>query len=250
MTSPGTLLITGGSRGIGAATVRLAAARGYDVCFSYRADEKAAAGIVADVEAAGGRALAVQSDAADEGAIKDLFDRCERELGPITGLVNNAGITGGISRFAEVEAATVQRVLDVNVLGTILCCREAVRRMSTARGGKGGAIVNISSSATRSGGAGEYVWYAATKGAVDVFTSGLAREVGPEGIRVNAVAPGLTATDIHAEGGDASRLHRIGSQVPLGRPAEPEEIAEPILWLLSDEARYVAGEILLASGGR
>jgi NAD(P)-dependent dehydrogenase (short-subunit alcohol dehydrogenase family) len=250
MTPKGTLLITGGSRGIGAATVRLAARRGYSVCFSYRSNTTAAEQVVREVEADGGRAIAVQSDAGDPVAIRLLFDTCERELGPIGALVNNAGITGGISRLDAVEPATVQRVLDVNVLGTILCCQEAVKRMSTAHGGAGGAIVNVSSSATRSGGAGEYVWYAATKGAVDTFTIGLAREVGPEGIRVNAVAPGLTQTEIHAEGGDAARLDRLGPQIPLGRPATPEEIAEPILWLLSDEARYVAGEILLASGGR
>jgi NAD(P)-dependent dehydrogenase (short-subunit alcohol dehydrogenase family) len=250
MTAKGTVLITGGSRGIGAAIVRLAAEKGFAVCFSYRTDSIAAESVVRDVEAAGGQALAVQSDVGEATAVKEMFNTCEREFGSITALVNNAGITGGISRLDVAEPATIQRVLDVNVLGTILCCQEAVKRMSTAHGGSGGAIVNVSSCVTRSGGPGEYVWYAATKGAVDTFTIGLAREVGAEGIRVNAVSPGLTQTDIHARGGDAARLERLGSQIPLGRAAAPEEIAEPALWLLSDEARFVAGEILTVSGGR
>lgn len=250
MTPKGTLLITGGSRGIGAAIVRLAAQQGYAVCFSYHSNQTAAEQLVDDVEAGGGRCIAFQSDAGDPKAIVELFDQCERELGPITALINNAGITGGISRLDAADTATIQRVIDVNVLGTILSCQEAVKRMSTANGGSGGAIVNVSSRATLSGGTGEYVWYAATKGAVDVLTTGLAREVGGEGIRVNAVSPGLTQTEIHAEGGDAGRLERLGKQIPLGRPATPEEIAEPTLWLLSDEARFVAGEILMVTGGR
>jgi NAD(P)-dependent dehydrogenase (short-subunit alcohol dehydrogenase family) len=250
MTAKGTVLITGGSRGIGAATVRLAAKRGYAVCFSYRSNTGAAEQLVQEVEAAGGRALAVQSDVGNGDAIKQLFDRCDRQFGPISALVNNAGITGGILRLDAVEPETVRRVLEVNVLGTILCCQEAVRRMSTAYGVTGGAIVNISSGVTRSGGASEYIWYGATKGAVDTFTIGLAREVGPEGIRVNAISPGLTQTDIHVEGSDAARVDRLAPQIPLGRAATPEEIAEPIMWLLSDEARYIAGEILLVSGGR
>lgn len=250
MTPKGPLLVTGGSRGIGAATVRLAAQRGYSVCFTYLSNRQEAERLVTEVEADGGRALAIQSDVADGDALPSLFDRCEAAFGPLTALVNNAGITGGIARLDTVEPEVVRRVMEVNVQGTILCCREAVRRMSTSHGGVGGAIVNVSSGAATSGGAGEYVWYAASKGAVDSFTIGLAREVAGEHIRVNAVAPGITETEIHAQGGDAGRLDRLGSLVPLGRAAQPEEIADPILWLLSEEARYVTGEILRVAGGR
>jgi NAD(P)-dependent dehydrogenase (short-subunit alcohol dehydrogenase family) len=179
-----------------------------------------------------------------------MFARAEAELGPVTALVNNAGLTGLISRLDEAETATMRQCLEVNVMGTLLCSRAAVRRMSTRHGGRGGAIVNISSGAASLGSPGEYVWYAAAKGAVDSFTIGLSREVAGEGIRVNAVAPGLTATEIHAASGDAGRLERIGKTVPLGRPAGAEEVAEPILWLLSDAASYVTGSILRVAGGR
>ncbi len=250
MSNKGNLLITGGSRGIGAATVRLAARQGFSVCFSYLSEQEQSEHLVREVEAAGGRAVALQADAADRKALPSLFDRCETAFGPVTALVNNAGITGGISRLDAVDPQTVQRVMEVNVVGTILGCREAVLRMSTAHGGAGGVIVNVSSVAATLGAAGEYIWYAASKGAVESFTVGLAREVAREGIRVNAVSPGITVTEIHAQGGDAGRLDRLGPLTPLGRAAQPEEIAEPILWLLSDQARYITGEILRVTGGR
>jgi NAD(P)-dependent dehydrogenase (short-subunit alcohol dehydrogenase family) len=210
------LLITGAARGIGAATARLAAARGYAVCVNYLRDKTAADTLVAEIEAAGGRALAVQGDVASEVEVERLFNR----------------------------------VIEVNVLGVFYCTRAAVRRMSTRHGGAGGAIVNLSSGAATLGSPGEYVWYAASKGAVDSFTLGLAKEIAGEGIRVNAVAPGMVATEIHAASGDAGRLDRIGRSVPIGRYAEPEEIAEAALWLLSPAASYVTGTILRAAGGR
>jgi NAD(P)-dependent dehydrogenase (short-subunit alcohol dehydrogenase family) len=229
--------------------VRQAASRGFSVCFTYLSNQQEAERLVSEIEAADGRAIAIQVDIADGNALPSLFDRCEAAFGPLTGLVNNAGITGGIARLDAVDPEVVRRVMEVNVLGTILCCREAVRRMSTSHGGAGGGIVNVSSGAATLGAAGEYVWYAASKGAVDSFTVGLAREVARENIRVNAVAPGITETEIHARGGDAGRLDRLGPLTPLGRAARPEEIAEPILWLLSDESRYVTGEILRVAGG-
>jgi NAD(P)-dependent dehydrogenase (short-subunit alcohol dehydrogenase family) len=229
--------------------VRQAASRGFSVCFTYLSNQQEAERLVSEIEADDGRAIAIQVDIADGNALPSLFDRCEAAFGPLTGLVNNAGITGGIARLDAVDPEVVRRVMEVNVLGTILCCREAVRRMSTSHGGAGGGIVNVSSGAATLGAAGEYVWYAASKGAVDSFTVGLAREVARENIRVNAVAPGITETEIHARGGDAGRLDRLGPLTPLGRAARPEEIAEPILWLLSDESRYVTGEILRVAGG-
>ncbi|MDH3525819.1 MAG: SDR family oxidoreductase [Acidobacteriota bacterium] len=244
------LLITGGARGIGAATARLAAARGYAVCVNYLRDKTAADTLVAEIEAAGGRALALQGDVASETGVERLYKVLDGELGPVTALVNNAGLTGLISRLDEAEGGTLRRVIEVNVLGTFYCARAAVRRMSTRHGGSGGAIVNLSSGAATLGSPGEYVWYAASKGAVDSFTLGLAKEVAGEGIRVNAVAPGMVATEIHAASGDAGRLERIGGSVPIGRHAEPEEIAEAALWLLSPAASYVTGTILRAAGGR
>jgi NAD(P)-dependent dehydrogenase (short-subunit alcohol dehydrogenase family) len=244
------MLVTGGGRGIGAATARLAAQRGYAVCVNYVSNSTAAEALVADIADSGGRAIAVQGDVCSEEDVERMFARTEADLGPVTALVNNAGLTGLISRLDETETATLRLCLEVNVMGTLLCSRTAVRRMSSRHGGRGGAIVNVSSGAASLGSPGEYVWYAAAKGAVDSFTIGLAREVAGEGIRVNAVAPGLTATEIHAASGDAGRLERIGKTVPLARPANAEEVAEPILWLLSDAASYVTGAILRVAGGR
>jgi NAD(P)-dependent dehydrogenase (short-subunit alcohol dehydrogenase family) len=250
MGEAGVMLVTGGGRGIGAATVRLASQRGYAVCANYVSHSAAAEALVTEITTAGGRAIAVQGDVCREDDVERMFARAEADLGPVTALVNNAGLTGLISRLDEVETTTLRQVMDVNVMGTLLCSRAAVRRMSTRHGGRGGVIVNVSSGAATLGSPGEYVWYAAAKGAVDSFTIGLAREVAGEGIRVNAVAPGMVATEIHAASGDAGRLERIGNAVPLGRPAAAEEVAEPILWLLSDAASYVTGAILRVAGGR
>ena len=248
--SPSTLIVTGAARGIGAAVARLAAGRGYAVAVNYRSDHAAARGVVDQIAAAGGRAAAIQADVADEEAVVALFDRAERELGPLAGLVNNAAITGRLGRVEDLVGADLAALLAVNVGGTILCAREAVRRLSTRRGGAGGAIVNISSVAARTGGAGEWVHYAASKGAVDSFTLGLAREVAGEGIRVNAVAPGLIETGLHAAAGAPDRLTRLGPGVPMGRPGRPEEVAEAVLWLLSPAASYATGTILEVTGGR
>jgi NAD(P)-dependent dehydrogenase (short-subunit alcohol dehydrogenase family) len=244
------MIVTGGARGIGAATARLAAARGYGVGVNYRNDAAAAEMVVRDIEGAGGRAIAVQGDVAREDAVDSLFETAERALGPVTALVNNAGLAGRADRLAEAPAETIERVLQVNVLGTVWCARAAVRRMSTRRGGQGGAIVNLSSGAATIGSPGEYVWYAASKGAVDSFTLGLAKEVAGEGIRVNAVAPGFVETEIHAASGMPHRLQEDAPKVPLGRAAAPQEIAETILWLLSAAASYVTGTVLRAAGGR
>ena len=246
----GALLITGGGRGIGAATARLAAARGWRVCFSYARDETAAAEVVRAIEAAGGQALAVRSDVRREAEIAAMFDAAERAFGPVTGLVNNAGITGRIGPIVDAQPDMIREVVEVNVTGAILVAREAVKRMSTARGGQGGAIVNISSGAATLGSPGEYVHYAASKGAIDTFTLGLAREVAREGIRVNAVAPGLILTDIHASGGEPGRPERMAPGIPIGRPGTPEEVAEPILFLLSPAASYITGAVLRVAGGR
>ncbi len=250
MTEPQVLIVTGASRGIGAATARLAAQRGYDVCVNYLGNAEGAQAVVRDVESAGRRAVAVQGDVAREDDVERLFETVDRELGRLGALVNNAGLTGQASRLDAVEAETLRRVLDVNVLGVLLCSRAAVRRMSTRHGGPGGAIVNISSVAASLGMGGDYVWYATSKGAIDSLTIGLANEVAKEGIRVNAVAPGLTVTDIHVAAGDPTRPERLGPTVPVGRAGAPEEIAEPILWLLSEAASYTTGAILRVGGGR
>ena len=243
------LIVTGASRGIGAATARLAGSRGWAVCVNYRADEAAARGVVNDIEAAGGRALAVQADVAGEAGVLHLFQTSDRELGTPYGLVNNAGTVGRQTRVGDLERALVDDVLALNVVAPLLCAREAIRRMSTARGGAGGVIVNVSSCASRTGSPGEYVHYAASKGALDSMTLGLARELAGEGIRVNAVRPGFIDTDIHAAGGEPDRLERIAPRIPMQRAGEADEVAAAILWLLSDEASYTTGALLEVSGG-
>jgi NAD(P)-dependent dehydrogenase (short-subunit alcohol dehydrogenase family) len=242
----GAIIVTGASRGIGAAIARLAGARGYPVAVNFRNDRARAEAVASEIVANGSRARAIQGDVADEDQVVRLFAAAERELGRIEGLVNNAGITGGYSRVEDAMAASLTEVLSVNVVGSFLCAREAVRRMSRRHGGLGGSIVNISSLAARIGGAGEYVHYAASKGAIDAFTIGLAREVAEDGIRVNAVAPGLVETGIHAPG----RLQRLAPIVPMKRPGTPQEVAEGVLWLLSAEASYTTGTILEIGGGR
>ena len=250
MTEPKVMIVTGGSRGIGAATARLGAKHGYAVCVNYVGNVEAANTVVGEIEAGGGRALAVLGDVAREDDVERLFETVDRELGTVTALVNNAGITGRASRLDEVETETLRRAIDINILGMLMCSRAAVRRMSTKHGGPGGGIVNISSVAASLGMGGDYVWYAMSKGATDSFTIGLANEVAREGIRVNAVAPGLTVTDIHVQAGDPTRPERLGPTVPIGRCGQPEEIAEPVLWLLSDAASYTTGAILRVGGGR
>lgn len=246
----GVLLITGAGRGIGAATARIAAARGYAVGVNYRVDAASAEGVVDAIRGAGGTAAAIPGDVSLEADVVRMFDACHQALGPLTALVNNAGVVDQKARVEDYSAARLERMFAINVVGSILCAREAVRRMSTARGGPGGAIVNVSSVAAKLGSSGEYVDYAAAKAAVDTFTIGLAREVVGEGIRVNAVRPGIVRTGIHASGGQPDRLERIAPLVPMQRPGEPDEIAHAILWLLSDEASYVTGSLLDVSGGR
>jgi NAD(P)-dependent dehydrogenase (short-subunit alcohol dehydrogenase family) len=243
-------LITGASRGIGAATAKLAAARGYAVCVNYLKNRAAADAVVAAIEAQGGRAIAVAADVALEADVMRLFQTVDRQLGTITALVNNAGVLETQMRVDEMDAARLARVFAANVTSCFLCAREAVRRMSTKHGGSGGAIVNVSSAAARLGSAGEYVDYAASKGAVDTLTIGLAREVATEGIRVNAVRPGFIYTDIHASGGEPGRVDRVKAFVPMQRGGQPEEVAHAILWLLSDEASYATGTFIDLAGGR
>ena len=238
------LVVTGGSRGIGAATAIIAAARGYDVCLSYRADSGAADVVVGDCEERGARALAVQSDVSVPGEVVALFDAAAT-LGPLKALANNAGVVARQSRVADMTAERIQRLLAVNVTGAFLCAREAVRRMDP-----GGAIVNVSSRAAALGSPGEYVDYAASKAAVVALTVGLAKEVAADGIRVNAVRPGLIETDIHASGGEPGRVARMAPSVPMGRGGTASEVAEAVLWLLSDAASYVTGTLLDVSGGR
>jgi NAD(P)-dependent dehydrogenase (short-subunit alcohol dehydrogenase family) len=240
------LLIAGGSRGIGASCARLAGARGYDVAVNYKSNAKAAASVVEAVKNSGGKAVALQGDMGVEADIERVFDDAARTLGPITQFIHSAGIGGKNSKLEVATAATIRDVIDVNLYGAILCARAAVRRMSIAKGGQGGSIVLISSIASVTGGAGEYVFYAAAKGGIDALTNGLAREVVKEGIRVNSVRPGPTETEIHEPG----RLERITPLLPMGRPGKPNEIAEAILFLLSDAASYVTGAVLNVSGGR
>jgi NAD(P)-dependent dehydrogenase (short-subunit alcohol dehydrogenase family) len=240
------LLIAGGSRGIGAATAKLAARDGYDVAVNFVSNEKAAANVVAAVQAAGRKAVALQGDMSVEADIERVFNQATQALGPVTHFVHSAGIVGKNSKLADASAETMRAVVDVNLMGALLCSRAAVNRMSTAKGGKGGSIVLLSSIASQTGGVGEYVFYAAAKGAVDTLALGLAREVVKEGIRVNAIRPGVTATEIHAPG----RLERVTPLLPMGRPGTPEEIAEAILFLLSDAASYITGSVLNVAGGR
>jgi NAD(P)-dependent dehydrogenase (short-subunit alcohol dehydrogenase family) len=244
------IIVTGGSRGIGAATARLAGTRGYAVCVNYHRQRDAADAVVADIVRDGGHAVAVRADIAVEADILRLFEAATEALGPLYGLVNNAGILETQMRLEAMDAARWQRVLQVNVIGAFLCAREAVRRMSTAHGGAGGVIVNLSSAAARIGAPGEYVDYAASKGAIDTMTLGLAKEVAMEGIRVNAVRPGIIHTDIHASGGEPNRIERVKPSVPMQRGGTAEEVAAGILWLLSDEASYITGTFLDITGGR
>lgn len=245
-----TLIVSGGSRGIGAATAKLAASRGFQVCVNYLRDQEAAEQLVADIKSTGGIAVAVRADVGVESEVVALFRSAEEMLGQPTDLVNNAATLEAQMRLDSMEASRMSRVFATNVLGTMLCSREAVRRMSTRFGGAGGGIVNVSSGAARSGAPGEYVDYAATKGAVETFTVGLAREVAEEGIRVNGVRPGFIYTELHAKGGEPARVDRVKSRVPMQRGGQPEEVATAILWLLSSEASYVTGAFIDVAGGR
>lgn len=244
------LLVTGGGRGIGAATARLAAQQGWTVAVNYAANSLAADEVVRQIRAGGGNAMAVQADVADEAQVLGMFERIDAKFGHIAGLVNNAGVVDVSARLDEMDMARWRRMFDINVMGTLLCAREAVRRMSTRHGGTGGAIVNVSSAASRLGSPGQYVDYAAAKGAVDAFTIGLAREVANEGIRVNAVRPGLIETEIHASGGLPNRVNELKHQVPMQRGGTADEVAQAIVWLLSDAASYTTMSVLDVSGGR
>ena len=245
-----TLLVTGGSRGIGAATSLLAARSGWAVAVNYAANSLAADEVVRAIRAAGGQAMAVQADVSDEAQVLAMFRRIDAKLGPLGGLVNNAGVVDVSARIDEMDMARWRRMFDINVLGSLLCAREAVRRMSSRHGGEGGAIVNVSSAAARLGSPGQYVDYAAAKGAIDAFTIGLAKEVADEGIRVNAVRPGLIETDIHASGGLPNRVQDLQHLVPMQRGGTADEVAQAIVWLLSDAASYTTMSLLDVSGGR
>src|SRR5690242_2477637 len=240
------LLVAGGSRGIGAATARLAAKHGYDVAVNYNAAGEAAAAVAKDIEKAGRKALAIKGDMGKEADIERVFDETAKALGPVTHFVHSSGIIGDFSRLDEASAATIAAVLDVNTLGALLCLRAAIRRMSTRHGGKGGSVVMLSSMAATLGGANEYIWYAAAKAAVDAAVIGASREVAKEGMRINAISPGVIDTEIQPPG----RVERLSPLLPAGRPGQAEEVAEAILFLLSDEASYINGANLRVSGGR
>ncbi|MES2757370.1 MAG: SDR family oxidoreductase [Pseudomonadota bacterium] len=244
------ILITGGGRGIGAACALLAAQHGYKVCINYRNDGDAAAKVAAAIEDAGGAALTIQADVSDEAAVERMFALVDERFGRLDALINNAGILSRQMRVEQMDAARINRIMATNVTGSFLCAREAVRRMSTKHGGRGGGIVNISSRAAVLGAAGEYVDYAASKAAMDALTTGLSREVANENIRVNSVRPGLIRTGMHASGGEPGRVDRLQSVVPMERGGEPIEVAKAALWLLSDEASYTTGTFIDVSGGR
>lgn len=246
----GTVFITGASRGIGAATARHVAGQGHDIAIGFRTSAAAAEGVATECREFGVRALIVPGDISSEADVMTMFETVDAELAPMTGFVNNAGVLEPQGCLDSFTFERLRRVVDVNVIGAILCAREAVRRMSTTHGGAGGSIVNVSSAASRLGSANEYIDYAATKGAMDTMTIGLAQEVGGEGIRVNAVRPGLIRTDIHASGGDPARVDRLSPNVPLGRGGGPDEVGAVIAWLLSEEASYVSGALIDVSGGR
>jgi NAD(P)-dependent dehydrogenase (short-subunit alcohol dehydrogenase family) len=250
MTRPAVMIVTGGSRGIGAATARLAATRGYAVCVNYQDRHDAAEQVVQEITNNRGRAVAIQADIGSESGVLSLFEEVDRRMGTLCALVNNAATLERQMRLDAMEASRLERIFAVNVLGSMLCAREAVKRMSARHNGQGGAIVNVSSGAARYGSAGEYVDYAASKGAIETFTIGLAREVAMENIRVNAVRPGHIYTDLHAKGGEPQRVDRVKAQIPMQRGGKPEEVASAILWLLSEEASYVTGTILDVAGGR
>jgi len=244
------LLVTGASRGIGAATALLAARKGYAIAVNYTANAQAAGDVVRQIAGMGAKAIAVQADVAHEDQVMAMFERIDRELGRLTALVNNAGVVDVTARLDEMSAARLKRMFDINVIGSLVCAREAVRRMSTRHGGTGGAIVNVSSAAARLGSPGQYVDYAAAKGAIDAFTLGLAKEVAALGIRVNAVRPGLIETDIHASGGIPDRVRQLAHQVPMQRGGTADEVAQAIVWLLSPEASYTTMSLIDVSGGR
>jgi NAD(P)-dependent dehydrogenase (short-subunit alcohol dehydrogenase family) len=244
------VLVTGGSRGIGAATALLAAQKGYAVAVNYASNSLAADEVVRQIRAAGGTAITVQADVAVESQVMAMFDKVDAKLGPISSLVNNAGIVDVACRVDAMDWARLQRMFATNVLGSFVCAREAVKRMSTRHGGSGGSIVNVSSAAARLGGAGQYVDYAASKGAIDTFTIGLAKEVALEGIRVNAVRPGIIETDIHASGGQPDRARQLAPQVPMQRPGTALEVAQAIVWLMGHDASYTTGTLVDVAGGR
>ncbi|WP_186162209.1 SDR family oxidoreductase [Burkholderia gladioli] len=244
------ILITGGSRGVGAATARLAAAQGYDVAISFVSDEAAARAVAADVEAAGRRALAIRADSADPVQVAGLFDAIDQEFGRLDVLVNNAAIIARQSRLEDLGFERMQRIFAVNAIGPMLCAQQALKRMSTRHGGRGGAVVNVSSASARLGSPNEYVDYAASKGALETFTTGFAKEVAREGIRVNCVRPGHIYTDMHASGGEPGRVDRVKDSIPMGRGGQPEEVARAILWLAGAEASFVTGTFLDATGGK